>query len=121
MGAVDDDAPPRPSPASACTMPLAAADDAVNALHDRLNAALPRLWWPLSVPSADRRLGLAEHALYAAHAGAGIVLASAVAPRRLRPPLVAVGVVAAFASWALFTGAWDRRADQPASAARRER
>ena len=112
MGDVDEGAPPGPDLAERLTAPLAGADDAVNALHDRLNAAVPWLWTPLAVPRTDERLGPAHHALYAAHAAAGLVVL-----RRRR----GVGVVLALASWAVFTGAWNRRADQAASAARRAR
>jgi hypothetical protein len=99
------------------TAPLAALDDAVNDVHDRLNRAVPWLWAPLDVPQSDRPLGRAEHALYAAHSAAAVALA--VAFGRPRAALVLTG--AAIASWAVFTGAWNRRAGQAASAARRAR
>lgn len=112
MGDVDGDAPPGPDLAERLSAPLAGADDAVNAVHDRLNAAVPWLWTPLAVPRPEQRLGPSHHALYAAHAALGLALL-----RRRRT----FGVVLAVASWAVFTGAWNRRADQAASAARRAR
>ena len=112
MGGVDEDAPPGPDLAERLSAPLAGLDGRVNAVHDRLNAAVPWLWTPLAVPAPDERLGPAHHALYAAHAAVGLALL-----RRRRT----VGVVLAVASWAVFTGAWNRRADQAASAARRAR
>lgn len=121
MEAMHGDAPPPPSAAARLTGPLAEADEAVNALHDRLNEAAPGLWWPLRAPAADRRLGRPEHALYATHAGLGLAVAAALAPRRLRVPVAVATAVLGAASWAIFTGAWDRRADQAASAARRSR
>ena len=112
MEGVDGDAPHGPDLAERLSAPLAGADDRVNAVHDRLNAAVPWLWTPLDVPRTETRLGPAHHALYAVHAAIGIALL----PRRRT-----VGVVLAVASWAVFTGAWNRRADQAASAARRAR
>jgi len=96
---------------------VSALDDGTNAVHDALNRAVPWLWWPLAVPPADRRLAAGEHALYAVHAGIGIGAACLLGSRRGR--MVAIGGVAAVASWALFTGAWDRRADQADSCERR--
>ncbi|MGI9117253.1 MAG: hypothetical protein ACR2JV_06425 [Gaiellales bacterium] len=116
---MDGDAPTHPSAAARLTARIALADDAVNGLHDRLNDLAPRLWWPLAVPSPSRRLGPAEHALYGVHAGVGIAVARLLVPRALRRPATVVGVSVAAVSWAVFTGAWDRRADQAASAARR--
>lgn len=119
MRLMHDDAPPPPSAADRCTRPLTGADPAVNALHDALNAALPWLWWPLRVPSDVRRLAVPEHALYAVHAGLGITLACALAPRPARRRVAGAGALLAAASWAVFTGAWDRRADQDARSERR--
>ena len=121
MGRVDDGAPSAPGLAALLTAQFAGFDDAVNGLHDRLNAALPRLWWPLHPPAAEQRLGPPEHALYAAHvalAGAALLL---LAPRRTRAAAVVATACAGAVSWAVFTGAWDRRADQAASADRRAR
>lgn len=112
MGAVHDDAPLPRTAADRLTWPLAPLDDPVNALHDDLNGRLPWLWWPLEAPAADARLGAPEHALYAVHAGLGLAVAALVAPRRARPAALAVGLALGVASWALFTGAWDRRADR---------
>ena len=112
MGAMQDDAPAPRSAADRLSAPLAPLDDPVNALHDDLNVRLPWLWWPLEAPAADARLGEPQHALYAAHAGLGLVAAALLAPRRARPAVVAVGAALALASWALFSGAWDRRADR---------
>ncbi len=117
MSPMDGVAPPSRTLADRLTGPVSSADDGVNAVHDALNRAVPRLWWPLSVPPAERRLGAAEHALYAAHAGIGIGVACLVGSRRGR--LAALGGLAAVGSWALFTGAWDRRADQADSCERR--
>jgi hypothetical protein len=111
------DAPPSRSTADRLTEPVSALDHGTNTVHDALNDAVPWLWWPLTVPPAERRLGAREHALYAVHAGLGIAAAGLVGRRRARN--VGAGVVVAFASWALFTGAWDRRADQSASSDRR--
>jgi hypothetical protein len=112
MGAVHDDAPLPRGAADRLTVPLASLDDPANALHDDLNARLPWLWWPLEVPEADARLGAPQHALYAVHAGLGLAAAALRVPRRARPGAVAVGAALGLASWALFTGAWDRRADR---------
>lgn len=112
MGAVNRDAPPAPTAADRLTASAAALDDPVNALHDDLNARLPWLWWPLEAPASDERLGAPQHALYAVHAGLGLAAAALVGPRRSRPGLLVAGAVLGLASWALFTGAWDRRADR---------
>ena len=119
MRPMDRDAPPSRTPADRLSGPLSGLDDGVNALHDALNRAVPRLWWPLSVPSAERRLGAREHALYAVHAGRGLTTAVLVARRGTRGHTIAPGGAAALAAWVLFTGAWDRRADQAASWERR--
>ena len=119
MGSMDRDAPPSRTPADRLSEPLVDLDDGVNAVHDALNRAVPRLWWPLSVPSAERRLGSREHALYAVHAGLGLTAAVLVGRRGTRGHTIALGGAAALASWVLFTGAWDRRADQAASWERR--
>jgi hypothetical protein len=112
MGAVHDDAPDPRSGADRATGPLAGLDDPVNALHDDLNGRLPWLWWPLTAPARDARLAAPQHALYAVHAGLGLAAAALVAPRRARPAVLVVGAALGLASWALFTGAWDRRADR---------
>jgi hypothetical protein len=104
------DAPTSRTVADRLTERVSALDHGTNAVHDALNRAVPSLWWPLAVPSAANRLTAREHALYAVHAGIGITAACLVGSRRGR--IVAVGGAAALASWALFTGAWDRRADQ---------
>lgn len=117
MRPMDGVAPPGRTLADRLTEPLSALDDGTNDVHDALNRAVPWLWWPLTVPSPARRLGASEHALYAVHAGVGVGAACLLGPRRGR--IAALGAVAAVASWALFTGAWDRRADQAASCDRR--
>lgn len=109
---MDRDAPSPPSLADRLSGAVAAWDPAVNALHDRLNEAIPWLWRPLDVPAADRRLAPPEHALYGAHAAIGLGLAAAVLPRPLRRPVLVAGALVAAGSWAVFTGAWDRRADR---------
>lgn len=111
MGAMDDDAPLAPTTADRLSRAAAPFDDAVNALHDDLNGRLPWLWWPLTAPSADARLDGPRHALYGAHAAIGLAAAGLLTGRRARPAVVLLGGVLAAASWALFTGAWDRRAD----------
>ena len=103
-------APPTRTVADRLTAGIAVLDHRTNTVHDALNRALPSLWWPLSVPATDRRLAAREHALYAVHAGIGIGVACLLHSHR-RQTLV-IGGVAALASWAIFTGAWDRRADQ---------
>jgi len=118
MSPMNGDAPPSPTLADQLTKRFATLDHSTNAVHDALNRAVPWLWWPLTVPGTDRRLAAREHALYAVHAGLGIGLACALSPARSRSIAVAGGV-AALASWAIFTGAWDRRADQAASCERR--
>jgi len=112
MGAMSRDAPPSPSRADRLSAPLAGIDDPVNALHDDLNRRLPWLWWPLRVPAAGVRMDLPRHALYAVHAGGGVALAAAVIRGRSRTAVLVAGGVIAVASWALFSGAWDRRADR---------
>ncbi len=109
--AMHREAPSPPSLASRLSGSLAVADAAVNDVHDRLNRAIPWLWTPLAVPSAAHRLGTAEHVLYGVHAGLGLGVAAAVLPSPLRRPALLVGALVAAGSWAVFTGAWDRRAD----------
>lgn len=118
---MDDDAPPPPGLAERLTGPLAAADEAVNGVHDGLNAAVPWLWRPLAVPTPDEPLGPPHDVLYAVHAGVGLGLLLLIAPRGIRRPAAVGGALLAAASWAVFTGAWNRRAAQAASAARRAR
>ena len=102
------------------TRSFAGTDGHVNRVHDALNARLPRLWWPLDVPKTWNRLGAAEHALYAAHATIGLSIVVGLTRPRVRRHAGAITVVAAVVSWAMFTGAWDRRADSQAeSSARR--
>lgn len=112
MGAMHGDAPLPPTTADRLTGALAPLDDAVNAVHDDLNARVPWLWWPLEAPGPDERLDAPRHALYAVHAGLGLAMAGLVAGRRARPGALVVGAALGLASWALFTGAWDRRADR---------
>ena len=112
MGAVNRDAPPTPTAADRLTGAAAPLDDPVNAVHDDLNAHLPWLWWPLQAPAADERLGAPQHALYAVHAGLVLAVAALAAPRRARPGILVAGAVLGLASWALFTGSWNRRADR---------
>ncbi|MGI9186598.1 MAG: hypothetical protein ACR2J9_03595 [Gaiellales bacterium] len=114
---MDGVAPPPRTLADRLTEPLSALDDGTNDVHDALNRMVPWLWWPLAVPSRFHRLSGREHALYAAHAGIGIGVACVVGSWRGRT--AALGVIAAATSWALFTGAWDRRADQADSCERR--
>ena len=118
---MDGDAPPPPGLAERLSAPLADADDAVNGLHDALNAAVPWLWRPLDVPAPDEPLGAPHDALYGAHAALGLGVLLLLAPRRARATAALGGAVLAIASWAVFTGAWNRRAGQAASAARRAR
>lgn len=87
--------------------PLSAADGPANAISDRMNAALPWLWWPLSAPDPARRLGPRENALYALH---GLVILAAVRRAGLTAPLGPAAALGA-ASWLWFTGAWNRRAE----------
>ena len=117
MRPMDGVAPPSRTVADRLTARVAGLDHGTNAVHDALNRAVPWLWWPLSVPSSDARLTAREHALYAVHAGVGIGAACLLGSRRGR--IAAIGGVAAVASWAVFTGAWDRRADQADSCERR--
>jgi hypothetical protein len=93
--------------ASRLTGPLAVADTRVNDLHDVLNARAGALWWPLSPPPPDRTLGPPEHAMYAAHMVIALGALRVVgAGRRTSLGLLLAGAV----GWAVFTGAWDRRA-----------
>lgn len=117
MEGVDGAAPDERDLAALATAFLAPADDVVNGVHDRLNGAVPWLWAPLDVPAVDERLAGSQHALYAVHSGVAIALALALGRRGTALALTG----AAIASWAVFTGAWNRRADQAASAARRTR
>lgn len=112
MRSMPDDAPPLRSSADRLTEWVSACDDDINATHDALNRAVPRLWWPLTVPPVQRRLGAREHALYAVHAGLGLGAAALLTPRRTRSLVLVIGAAVAVGSWAAFTGAWDRRADQ---------
>ena len=89
--------------------PLAPLDEAVNAVTDALNDAIPWLWWPLAVPPRETIMSPGAHVLYVVHAVAGWAAARA-AGLRLGPRLALAG---GFAGWALFTGAWDRRALAP--------
>lgn len=116
---MNGDAPPHRSVADRLTERVSALDHDTNDVHDALNRAVPWLWFPLTVPAADRRLSAREHALYAAHAGLGIGAACLVGSARTRRRIALVGGVAAIVSWAVFTGAWDRRADQADSNERR--
>jgi hypothetical protein len=116
MGAVTRDASPAPTLADRLSGHAAALDDPVNAAHDDLNRRVPWLWWPLTAPGPDERMDGPRHALYAAHAGLGIAFAAALAGRRGRSAALVGGVALAAVSWALFTGAWDRRADRLADA-----
>jgi RsiW-degrading membrane proteinase PrsW (M82 family) len=115
---MNGDAPPPRTVADRLTERLSGLDHGTNGVHDALNRAVPWLWWPLTVPAEDQRLTAREHALYAVHAGLGIGVAGLLGSRRGR--IVAIGGIAAVASWALFTGAWDRRADQADSWERRD-
>ena len=110
-------APPTRTVADRLTAGIAGLDHRTNTVHDALNRAVPWLWWPLTVPDADRRLAAREHALYAAHAGIGVAVACLLQSRRRRTLMI--GSAAAVISWAIFTGAWDRRADQSDSCDRR--
>lgn len=83
--------------------PLRPADPAALAISDALNAVVPWLWWPLSVPVRDRPLPAPAHALYAVH---GTLVWLAVGRRPRAAAAVPLGAV----SWLWFTGAWDRRA-----------
>ena len=95
------------------------ADEQVNRVHDALNTRLPRLWWPLDVPQSSRRLGAAEHALYAVHATVGLAIVVGLTRSRARRHAGVLTVVAGVVSWAIFTGAWDRRADTQAESSDR--
>ena len=121
MVGVTEDAPPRPDAAVRLTAALATHDDAVNGLHDALNDALPWLWTPLAPPRPDEPLAAPHHALYALHAGLGIGLVALAVRGRTRTAVAVGGALLGAASWAVFTGAWNRRAAQAASAARRDR
>ncbi len=98
---------------------LGGFDERVNRVHDGLNERLPRLWWPLDVPLPRQRLGSAEHALYVLHASIGVTVALCLTPQRHRRYVGAITVVAGVASWALFSGAWDRRAEAQAESSDR--
>lgn len=83
-------------------------DAPINAAHDRLNTRFAGLWWPLSPPSPERSLGPSEHALYAVHVGiATLAVLLLPVPRR---PTIGLLALLGLGSWAVFTGAWDRRA-----------
>jgi hypothetical protein len=76
------------------------------------------LWWPLEVPDPRRPLAAPAHAHFAAHAAVGFLAGELLARRgpvpsagRARAAERAISVVATFAIWAIFTGAWDRRAN----------
>ena len=97
--------------ADRCSSALAEFDAPVNRLHDSLNRSFPRLWWPLVPPAADRRLAGAEHGLYVVHAALGLGVVFLAGGRRSRPLVVVGGTAVAAVSWAVFSGAWDRRAD----------
>lgn len=71
-------------------------------LQDGLNRRVARLWWPVGVPSRNAQMPTAAHGLYVVHAWG--IAALVRLPRRRAWGLMT------FASWALFTGAWDRRA-----------
>lgn len=95
------------------TRSLGRFDPPVNAIHDGLNDRFAPLWWPLEPPEEDRPLAAPEHALYAAHVGLALVaVALSPVPRRR---IIGAIAIAGFASWAVFTGAWDRRAATYAS------
>lgn len=103
------------------TRSLSRFDPSVNALHDGLNDRFAPLWWPLDPPEEDHPLAAPEHMLYAAHVGLAL-LAAALSPMPQRRIIGAIAIVG-FASWAVFTGAWDRRAAAyaPSSEASSER
>lgn len=82
--------------------PVVRADHANLALQDAINAAVPWLWWPLEVPAVERPMPPGAHALYVVHAW--------VIARTIGLPRGPGWTVATVASWAIFTGAWDRRA-----------
>ena len=117
MARMDEAAPPEADFAARATAPLTSADPVVNDLHDRLNAMLPWLWTPLDVPEAVVPLAGPHHALYAVHSAVPILVTLALGRRRTAAVLTGAAII----SWAVFTGAWNRRAGQEASAARRER
>jgi hypothetical protein len=98
---------------------FAGFDDRVNRVHDDLNMRLPRLWWPLTVPQTRQRLGTAEHVLYAVHATIGATVVAGLTPARFRRRAGAITLVAGVVSWAIFSGAWDRRADAQAESSDR--
>lgn len=101
------------------TRTLTGADAVVNGVHDALNDRLGPLWWPLEPPEATRTLGRNEHALYAAHVAIALAVVRGLGGRR--QTLVGCALAGAI-GWAVFTGAWDRRAYTSAdSAARRSR
>ena len=93
--------------AIALSTPLERWDAPNLALQDALNARAGRLWWPVGVPAADAPMPAGAHALYAAHAW-GIAAV-------LRVPLGRPWAAATLLTWALFTGAWDRRASYRSS------
>jgi hypothetical protein len=100
------------------TAPLAAADDAVNALSDTGNRLLSWTWWPLGP--------LRKHQTTdAAHLGVSIAWAfgstfgyEAVVPKRLQSDGAraqverVVSIVAGIALAIIAAGAWDRRAER---------
>ena len=104
--------------AARATAPLAFADDAVNGVHDRLNAALPWVWWPIGPPSRRRPIPASAHALNALAVVADAVLPELVeraagrevptGARRWRRR--ALAVLRTGVPWLMLAGAWDRRA-----------
>lgn len=93
--------------ATALSAPLAPLDERNLAFQDHLNASIPWLWWPLEVPAAGEPMPGGAHVLYLAHAW--------VIARALRLPRRGPWTLATLLSWALFTGAWDRRAARTAA------
>lgn len=88
--------------ALALSAPLAGLDGPNLAFQDALNARAGRLWWPLAVPSAHTPMPPEAHALFLVHAW--------VIARVAGVPRGRAWAGATLAGWALFTGAWDRRA-----------
>ena len=110
--------PRSPTLPARLTRPLAFADEPLNALQDRLNAAMPWVWWPLGRPNPRRPLPASAHLLAAVHIVGGTMLPEPLL-RAFGGDLPTGGrlwgerlgsVLLSAALWIVAAGAWDRRA-----------
>jgi len=106
------------SPVARLTQPLAFADDRVNAFTDWTNRWLGWTWWPSARrPDPGRPIGADAHAAYLAQTLVFTLVAEWLMARFGALPSGralwrdrVTQLVLTFLSWAVTTGAWERRA-----------